>query len=170
MNTAVPMPHYLQRLPQDERGWPITFTSLKLPDGRFDFTTSDPVKWALVAQSRCCALCGIVLKREIWFIGGPKSMANRYFFDLAMHEECARYALQVCPYLALPKYLGAKKRLTPDYARLELMSSDKTKPQVFGLAKTTHYKVVRFQGDLLVLARPWTAPIEWWKDGAIITS
>lgn len=166
--SGVPIPYLLSLLPRDSRGWPITYTSLKLPDGRYDFTTSDPLKWAIVAACRCCALCGIVLKREIWFIGGPKSMRNRFFFDLAMHEECARYALQVCPYLAMPKYLGAKKRLTPADMRVELVSSDKTKPVKFGLAKTNGYKLVKFQGDKLVLAKEWLAPIEWWKDGSIL--
>lgn len=163
--SPVEVPSHIARLPKDARGWPITYTSLKLPDGRYDFTTSDPLKWNEVCFNRACALCGIVLPRHIWFIGGPKSMRFRFFFDLPMHEDCARYALAVCPYLALPKYLGAKKRITPDWARIDLASSDKVKPERFGLAKTTHYQPVIFQGDKLVKAREWVAPIEWWKDG-----
>jgi len=163
---APPIPHYLEDLPKDPRGFPITYTSIKLPDGRYDFTTTDPRKWEQVVFGRLCALCGKPHEgEELWFIGGPKCMHYRMFFDPPMHEACARYSFEVCPYLAMPKYLGAKKRLMPDHLRVELTSSDKTKPQLFGLATTRHYKPVVFQGDKLVLADKWTREIEWFKDG-----
>lgn len=163
MNAAVPS--YMRDLPKDRRGFPITFTSVKLPDGRIDFTTSDPRKWELVTRKRLCALCGKPLLKRVWFIGGPKCMEHRLFFDPAMHEECARYSLIVCPYLAMPSYLGAKKHLVPEEFRVPITSSDTTKPQGFGLAVTDGYEVVEFQDDILVKAKRWTRPIEWWKDG-----
>lgn len=150
----------------DKRGFPITFTSIEVSPGVYDFTTTDPRKWMLVVGSRACGLCGVVMKEDIWFIGGPKCMKFRMFYDPPMHEECARYALVVCPYLAMPKYLGAKTHLVPEQYRVPIVSSDKEKPDRFGLVTTKGYKPVMFQGDTLILADEWTRPIEWWKDGA----
>jgi hypothetical protein len=164
-SSEYPIPQHMQHLPRDGRGYPITYSSLHLPDGRIDFTTSDPYKWTRAAHGRFCALCGRPLDHEKWFIGGPKCMLFRIFFDLAMHEDCARYSFKVCPYLAMPKYLGAKSRPTPDWARVDIVSSDKDKPAIFGLAVTTGYDLVMFQGDLLVQAHGWLRPVEWHKDG-----
>lgn len=168
MSAPVPIPSYMKNLPRDHRGWPITFTSILLADGRYDFTTVDPVKWATCAKNRLCGLCGKPLLRRKWFIGGPKCMTFRVFFDLAMHEECARYALLVCPYLATPNYRGAKTRPVPDIYREEIVSADMEKPAGFGLAVTDGYTVVEFQGDVLVKAKRWIRPVEWWRDGARI--
>lgn len=164
----IEMPFYLSRLPRDRRGWPITYTSLKLPDGTIDFTTTDPLRWMECAQGRSCGLCGIVLKRLVWFIGGPKCFKYRVFFDLPMHEECARYAMIVCPYLSMPKYLGAKSRPTPEALRKDIVSADKIKPGQYMLSRTNGYRIVNFQGDVLVRANAWDRT-EWWKDGKQLT-
>lgn len=164
----VPIPALMRQLPRDPRGLPITFTSLVAPDGRADFTRADHMKWLQCVKGSLCGLCGQRLNKKMWFIGGPLSMANRMFFDLGMHEECARYALLVCPYLATVKYREAKKRAIGDdevAASWDLTSSNSTKPDVFGLACTDGYKPIRFQGDLLVQAKRWVRTIEWWYAG-----
>jgi hypothetical protein len=94
-------------------------------------------------------------------------MRTHVFYDHPMHEECARYSLQVCPYLSMPKYLGAKSRPTPDDMRVLIVSSDSTKPARFGLASTNRYKGILFQGDELLQADEWRS-LEWWKDGKLI--
>jgi hypothetical protein len=164
---AVPMPPSLAALPRDVRGYPITYTVLRAPDGRVDFTTTDPLAWVTAYKLKLCGMCGKPLGRTLWFIGGPVSMHTRAFFDHPMHDDCARYALVVCPYLAMPKYLGAKARAIPEAQRIELASSNATKPRLFGLAWTRKYKVIQYQGDVLLQAGAWKH-IEWWKDGAKI--
>lgn len=162
------VPLLMRDLPRDPRGFPITYTSMVMPDGRYDFTRADHFKWLACVKGRLCGLCGSRLPKKIWFIGGPLSMTNRMFFDLAMHEECARYALLVCPYLAVKGYRGAKKRNLEEgdgFISHELTSSDSTKPKVFGLAVTDGYVAVRFQGDELVQAKRWMRDIEWWDAG-----
>lgn len=161
------MPALMRDLPRDPRGLPITYTSLIMPDGRYDFTRADTAKWIECVKGRQCGLCGKALPKRMFFIGGPLSMTNRMFFDLGMHEECARYALVVCPYLALKSYLHAKKRNvgTDEVLGYELASSNSIKPAVFGLAVTDGYTPVQFQGDMLVQAKRWTRDIEWWDAG-----
>lgn len=169
MRPSTPIPPLMRDLPRDHRGLPITYTSIVLPDGRYDFTRADMARWFECAKGRLCSLCGKRLPKRIWFVGGPLCMTNRLFFDLAMHEECARYALVACPYLATPNYQRAKKRAIPDSAvpiNAVLNSADAEKPAGFGLACTDGYVYVKFQGDDLVRAKRWVRPIEWWRDGA----
>lgn len=149
---TTPVPDCMAHLPKDPRGFPGTYTSIKLPDGRYDLTTADHGKWLEVVNDRLCALCGRPLRNTMWFIGGPKCVAYRFFFDPAMHEECAKYSFEVCPYLSLPGYLGAKKHLVSEEARMDIVSADKRKPVIY-------------QGDLLVRANEWLDPPTWWKDG-----
>lgn len=165
---SIPIPSLMRNLPRDTRGWPITYTSLILPDGRHDFTQADTYIWRRCVKDRLCALCGNSLTKKMWFIGGPLSMVNRFFFDLGMHEECARYALLVCPYLAVRGYGGVKKRAVGAHEVAQqkvLASSNLTRPEAFGLAMTDGYTPVVLQGDELVRAKRWMRPIEWWFGG-----
>jgi len=82
-------------------GFPVPFTVLvDLVTGIPDFTATDMERWYAAVSERLCGVCGTPLDYWIWFIGGPQSMEIRSFFDPGMHEECARYALSVCPYLS----------------------------------------------------------------------
>lgn len=158
----------MRELPRDPRGLPITYTSMRLPDGRYDFTRADHHVWLRCVKDRCCGLCGQPLTKRMWFIGGPLTMVNRLFFDLGMHEDCARYALLVCPYLAVRSFTSVKKRNIPDSAvgwQKELASADARKPAAFGLGQTDGYAPVTYQGDKLVRAKRWMRPIEWWYGG-----
>lgn len=168
INRSVPIPAEMRALPRDPRGLPITYTSMMLPDGRYDFTRADTLKWMECVKGRLCGLCGKPLPKKMWFIGGPLSMANRFFFDLGMHEACARYALVVCPYLAVRSFTKVKKRNIDEGDGVishELQSSNSKKPAVFGLAVTDGYEPVKFQGDALVRAKRWMRDIEWWDAG-----
>lgn len=64
-----------------------------------DFTVLDDVKIIECVTKHRCGLCGRELDYWIAFVGGPLSVKNRAFSDPPMHEECARYALSVCPFL-----------------------------------------------------------------------
>ncbi len=62
--------------------------------------------WLALRDSRC-PICGERLGRWRWLVGGPRSAFDPHgcYFDLPGHRDCVEYALQVCPYLAIPKYL-----------------------------------------------------------------
>lgn len=77
---AVPMPARIARLPRDQRGYPIPVNVLN-SKGVLDFRATDPAKMARIIEQRCCALCGEPLGARMAFVGGPKSMASRYFTD-----------------------------------------------------------------------------------------
>ena len=100
------MPERLSRRPKDGRGFPTPFISAQI-NGKHDFRVIDHAKWEEVVSGRLCQLCGEPISGPLYFIGGPACAKNHIFFDPHMHRECAEYAIQVCPYLALPRFAYA---------------------------------------------------------------
>jgi hypothetical protein len=69
-------------------------------DGVPDFATINEELSRLLMEARQCALCGKRMRREFAFLGGPQSIGHRHFRDGPMHEDCARYAMAVCPFVS----------------------------------------------------------------------
>lgn len=92
-------PRSLKRRPHF-KGMPVPIT-VTWVNGHPDFTAIDwPAAHRLAAQ-RDCALCGDkMLGSRFAFIGGPAATEARVFVDGPMHEDCARYAIVVCPFVA----------------------------------------------------------------------
>jgi len=177
---AVEIPVWLKHRPVDPRGYPIPFTAYVSPDGTPDFRVLDEEKRQDVVRRRLCGLCGFPLAYWIWFIGGDQSFSTRMFNDPAMHEECARYALEVCPFLVRP---NARYRKPPEelagvevWTHPEAISSSE-RPKRIGLGRTRQYeaRIVRVSdhttkgrptGTLLIHAAKFKA-IEWFggEDG-----
>lgn len=95
---STPVPPRLQKLPLDPRGYPI-FWSITQDNGKYDFKHIPMPKIVQAGKNRLCGLCGETIYGDVVFIGGPQSCKNRVFSDPPMHDECARYAWQVCPYI-----------------------------------------------------------------------
>lgn len=96
-----PMPDRIAKLPRDTRGYPIPYF-VPIVDGVPDFKYLDERKQKLCIRYRRCAICGEQIDGEVAFIGGPKTVENRVCSDPGMHEDCARYAIAVCPFMARP--------------------------------------------------------------------
>ncbi|HEY1897030.1 MAG TPA: hypothetical protein VGG62_12185 [Terracidiphilus sp.] len=114
--SAIVMPDRIARLPRDRRGFPIPWNVLRADDGTPFFTVNDDRKaWTAIKES-LCPICGERLGKWRWFIGGPRSAFDPagYYLDLPTHRECAEFALAICPYLALPKYLGRIDVVNPE--------------------------------------------------------
>lgn len=161
---SVPVPETLALRPKDARGFPIPFVSAEV-NGKHDFRVIDHEKWKFVVARKVCQMCGQPIVGDIWFIGGPSCMVNHFFFDPGMHEDCARYALQVCPYLALPKFAYAKW-IEPGEG-IELRATESVsmdRPERFGLLSAAGHQAVLLGRDLLVQAVV-VKSIEWFKEG-----
>jgi hypothetical protein len=115
---------------------------------------------------KLCMICGKKLDNKKWFIGGTYSSQNRLFSDPAMHEECARYAIRVCPFLAnndmkyRTKYEQGENYTDPKHVR-----KGRSPTQV--LMQTTGFKPVVWRGNLYALANRWRY-IEHWKNGEMV--
>src|SRR6266849_8195457 len=117
------IPDHLSHLPV----WhelPVPFTVMWI-DGVPDFRIVDHEKKHRCVMERLCAICG---KRmyTFWFVGGPLSLEeSNLFMDPAQHEQCARYAIQTCPFLngtrtksntaqPIPPEAGRDPHITPE--------------------------------------------------------
>ncbi len=96
----------MRRLPRDERGYPIPVIVMRTDSGKPIFAANDEGERQRCFTTDSCHICGRQLGRGRWFVGGHLSACaeHGWFMDGGMHDECAHYALKVCPYLAAPIY------------------------------------------------------------------
>lgn len=116
----------------------------------------------------------------MWLISGPGSsfQEDGLFTTPPAHEECARYAIQVCPYLAVPHYSKLiedktlKQEAVHETAQVHNDQITPPRPLFLVLARTSGIKLIDADdgsGKKYVLPRrPWKA-IEFWQHGKKIT-
>lgn len=81
-------------------GMPVPYSVFVSEAGIPDFRVNDMERMAECVARDLCVLCGQRLGRRKVFTGGPASIENGAFFDGPMHEDCARYAITICPFLS----------------------------------------------------------------------
>ncbi len=169
-----PLPPKMRALPRDDRGYPVFFTVQPrggMPlDGKVDLRVVNAYNHQRCATERLCNVCGKPLYRTLYFIGSPACVQNRVFSDSPLHEECARYALRVCPYLTQPAF-GYHER-PEDTARLSHATEAELplgKPERIVLYCCQQYRPIPgTAGKSLYLVEParW---VEWYRpDGVYI--
>lgn len=104
----VPMPPGIAARPRTPEGYPVPYVNFVDSVHGPDLRVLDAKRVQICVERRMCAICGGPLGSMKVFIGGENCVTNRMFADPAMHEECARYAAAVCPYLATQNYHHAK--------------------------------------------------------------
>lgn len=89
-------------------------------DGKPHFTVNNHDAVLKVMEEDLCSICGAKHFRGRWFVGGPLSAFHEqgWYLDPPLHKECMEYALQVCPYLSAPRWLGLIEDRTIDYDRV----------------------------------------------------
>jgi hypothetical protein len=169
----IPVPVRMAKLPRDRRGYPIPETVTITDDGTAHFTINNVEKSHHHLRNGLCAICGQKLypKRQ-WLIGGPRSAfdPNGCFLDTPMHEECASYAIQICPYLAAPNYskriddATMKKSATPTIVFMdETVIVDR--PDIFVLGCTDGITIKRHMlSNYIYPNRPWKF-YQFWQFG-----
>lgn len=131
------MPPGIAALPQDWRGYPIPFIA-----GGTDFRIIDPERWHRCVGERLCAMCGLALGYWIAFVGDDRNVTGRIFIDPAMHPECARYSMAVCPFLVNPNARRSGRDLPADGSRY-LTPHLRDRPEKMALYLTRSFEVVR---------------------------
>lgn len=104
--TSVEIPKRMRKLERDRRGYPIPVAVFRDSLGKPHFQITDELELRRLIKFDLCPMCGGKLNPKRWFVGGPKSAFSILgaYSDPPMHDECAHYALQVCPYLTAPTY------------------------------------------------------------------
>lgn len=160
--TQIATPDRIAAMKKDVRGYPIPFSVKYDADGVPDFRVIDPDRWQDAVISKRCGVCGGFLGAHLAFVGGPLSMENRHFTDLPMHRDCAIYALQVCPFIAAPKFSYSKTFGEEIVVNADVSTN---RPSRFGLGIAKGFDVVRLpHGDIALRAHPFKS-IEWWENG-----
>lgn len=156
VSEPVPLPKRMRRCARDRRGMPIPY--LMMPDSQ---VTMDMVKMVQCFIQKKCMICGQKLDNKKWFIGGQAASRHRLFTDPAMHEECARYAMRICPFLTHSE-MKYRKKYEEGFTDPHV-SIVRSPTQV--LMQTTGYKTIRWRNKFYALANRWRY-LEHWRDGA----
>lgn len=169
----VPVPDLMRYLPRDTRGYPIPVMVQRDSQGKPHFTVNDENLRRQCIKEDLCSICGNKLLRGRWFIGGPLSAfhPNGSYLDPPLHKECAHYALQVCPWLAVQRYNSrieagtmsaeeqVKAMVTIDYTMIP------GHPPVFVAVMATKQKTSMQGGQLYLKPRRPYAQVEYWRNG-----
>lgn len=156
-----PMPERIAALPRDGRGYPVPWF-VPVIDGKPDMQLLDERKQLRAIKERRCAVCGEPVGYWIAFITGPLGVANRVVNDPGMHEECARYAIAVCPFIARAGARRAAKH-HPDSERA--IGGVDARPDRMALYVTRSYRAISPDGRNVLIRMAPAARIEWFVDG-----
>jgi hypothetical protein len=160
------MPRRIAALPR-HRGLPVPAMVQFDAEGVPDFKVIDMEKWIALVRARGCGICGATIGARAWFVGGPACFSHRLFTDLPMHEDCAHFALQTCPYLALPRYRFIMSEVALGGVTVNVNEAVATRrPNRFGLGCASAYKLAIFEGGSIpMLHVPAFSTVEWWRHG-----
>jgi hypothetical protein len=178
-----PIPDRMRHLRRDARGFPIFYMAYCDAQGDPHFTVNEEEQRQDCIRREVCSICGGKLMRGRWFLGGPGSAFHQRgcYIDPPMHFECMRYALHVCPYLAMPrwtKFIEGKtlKATDPTQTLIDPAVEDE-RPEVFVAVMATGQHQIK--GGLgydkvpvaiefvqyIKPARPYSR-LEFWQHGA----
>lgn len=165
MNDDIPL--RMRRRPVDQHGRPIPFSQFLRADGSPDFRILDTMKVRDCVSHRRCGMCGEVMGRHIFFVGGPICVANGIFNDPPMHRDCAVFALRACAHLNRAK--GRYNTSAPMPADAKITVAKHTSDQKadhFALMHAHGYSLLRGRDGALYIRAdlPW-ASVELWRDG-----
>jgi hypothetical protein len=156
------IPFRMRKLPIDERGYPVP-KFVQWVEGKPDFRVVD-IQWLnYCVRHKPCWLCGERLGSHMAFCIGPMCAVNRVNSEPPSHLECARFAVQACPFMTHPN----RKRNEMD---LPIAAEDAAgitidrNPGVTLIWVTKEYKVFQVGNGLLFgLGEP--EILEWWAKG-----
>lgn len=160
----IEMPARIARLPRTANGYPIPYFVAYI-NGKPDMKILDAHKQLTCIQYRRCGICGESIGGEVAFISGPIGIANCVVTDPGMHEECAEYAIRVCPFMARPNAKRAADFTYPE-GSAKSPGALEERPDRTGIAISRAY-AGRNAGDGSVLIKFYPpSRVRWFVDGA----
>lgn len=173
-----PIPPRLAKRPRDKRGYPIPYSAYIDSKGNPQFTVNDIPRGRLISRNDLCPLCGEPNTRGRWFVGGslPAYHKDGLYIDAPMHNDCAHYALMVCPFIAVPSYAhrieDAKMPANEPALSLVDHTAVTSQPLVFVAvqARATHLIEAPHGGGYYHRpARPFMR-VEYWRGGVELSA
>lgn len=171
---SVRIPRRMNALQRDARGYPVPFIVLRDSDGRPHFTVNDSARRLRALLEKRCHICGGRLDKTLWLVGGPMSAFHERgcYNDGPLHQECMEYAMRVCPYLALTKYMGRIDAAAVDTSKLpgSMLFFDPTinpeRPPMFVCVESPSYTLTdKSEVCYVHPLRPYLG-VQYWRGGA----
>lgn len=170
---TVEVPTCMQGLERDFRGYPVPFIVLRDREGQSHFAVNNNILVRRAIAERLCHICGQSLEETVWFVGGPGSALLNgsvgVYQDGPLHEECMRYAMQVCPHLAgrMSKSVGevARAHLEPQGIKVLDNTTIPGTPEIFVAVQTTQFEV---RGSMKFIVPKPFRKTQYWREGALM--
>lgn len=156
----VVMPKRMRGLPTDPRGYAIP-KFVEMVNGKYDFRVMDPHHLIACVNKGLCWVCGQPLGRYMTFVVGPMCIVNRTSAEPPSHQECGRYSVQVCPFLAIPEMRRIEHNMPAGHTQAGI--GIKRNPGVICLWTVRSYRTMRHNGILFEMGEP--TNVEWWTRG-----
>ena len=162
----IPRPAGVDQLPVDARGFPVPWF-VDWPDGKPDHRIIDSRKFVRAVREQRCWVCGGKLGRVRASVIGPMCAVNRITSEPACHPQCARYAIQACPFCSQPRARRNTKDLPEERRDAAGIALDRN-PGVLVLWESLHPSkpfnpMHGQQGTLFDLGAP--LRVSWWREG-----
>jgi hypothetical protein len=165
---GIPMPELMQKLPVDERGFPVPWFVAWFGD-KPDFRVADERKWFVAIKKDRCWLCGGPLGRLKVSVIGPMCTISRSTAEPPCHPGCARYAVMTCPFMTKPRMRRNEKDL-PEERQPPGGVMIERNPGVIALWASLRMSKMFDAGDkrlLLEVGSPHY--VEWYSQGRLAT-
>jgi hypothetical protein len=97
-----------------------------------------------VVAERRCGICGEPLSYWLYFLGSPRQIQHRSFWDPPTHEDCARYSAAVCPFLngeKAPAVAAHVRARHPGGTVVDIPNKGRT-PSALGLLQARRYTLI----------------------------
>lgn len=154
-------------LPLDPRGYPVPKFVWHKDDGTYDFRVIEPGWPVRVVRQRLCWLCGTPRWAKFAAVVGPMCTINRNIGEPNFsHLECARWAVQACPFLRFPNRKRDEHELPTDAIK---PGGDEAmimrNPGVTALYITKSFRPYRANDGSVLYALGEPSEVEWWAHG-----
>lgn len=159
------LPLRMRKLPVSSKGYPVPFFAGKHPEtGEHDFRLSDPEKFYACIRDNRCWICGEVLGKFRTFAVGPITVITRSSGEPPSHWDCAHFAMQACPFLALPK---AQRRTTGLEGKPQAMGGTMLlhNPGVMALWVTHSYRIAQDTNGGILLRMGEPERVQYYAEG-----
>lgn len=159
-------PERVKKLPHF-KGISIPYITLIDKEGKPHFSTTDPERTWEVKRDGKCSICGDPLDYWISFMVTEKEAESRIVFENPNHEECLKYAFNVCPWLYYSKATYSDIDGMKKIEGIHLMSAHpdreeaNTRPPKLGIYITNNFKNVIVERRYRVCKVGKAKRIEW---------
>lgn len=158
-------PERIAKLPR-YKGLVVPYLTLVDEKGIPNFKATDPEKTWEIKRDKKCSVCGEPLDYWIAFMVTEEEAESKLVYENPNHEECLRYAFNVCPWLYYSKAtysnlddIGVEGYQIRSAHPSRDVSSER--PQRFGIYITNNYKNVILPNRYRVCKVGSAKRIEW---------